>query len=666
MNLKRTSKKRKDNKLFFPLSSKIVPSSLYSKTFMGTVLIGLSLNVYMSTPVSAAQTKAVSSATSEKHTYTEDEAIEVTNSYRDLNGQSLLPDQITYNQIQYPPEIDHYWIVPDQTIWTTSDGIDLKLSVFLHLVDPKKGDPLNQVIGFINAGLEDNRRKDKARISYVYEPDQSQFEGNTLNVAVGAKIEIPTLVRQLKNVDGTDGDRTKVGLAENTVIDTSREGTYKIGLIYYDQMYLKQMMTTATVHVTSDKTSLVGKNPHLSVGETWTIHDLVEKVTKSDGTSGNIDEVQITGTIDTKRPGSYPVTLTYTDPTTAKQVTATATVTVTEVPTPAPVRTIVTRFIDGRTHQSLADEILRESSSDQLPDIPLPVEILGKQPSVELSTYEEDGVSRSIATYMTQQKISRQSYWADVVQSIKSQGLSTNTRQKIILDYVYLPDESMLKTRDLTVHMKDSVNKEQLILKAKDSIGQSVEPPSVSVNTGSQTIKDRYLVDKIGDIKLTYLFHDTSSLHDITASSTVHVLPTEKAIEHSKSMDNHEIKKRPIPENVTEQKQASQTSSNVSNEKSEERTPSTTVTIVDRAKESPTEEQPETKKREDDQKQKRKRKNEQASSLSEHQQVTQPVSGSPAPGGGTPAVSELGSFMRGIAGTFLYSDRSEFDRDEWL
>ena len=41
------------------------------------------------------------------------------------------------------------------------------------------------------------------------------------------------------------------------------------------------------------------------------------------------------------------------------------------------------------------------------------------------------------------------------------------------------------------------------------------------------------------------------------------------------------------------------------------------------------------------------------------------VRGTPAPGGGIPS-SALGDFMRGMAGTWVYANRNEFDADDWF
>lgn len=73
------------------------------------------------------------------------------------------------------------------------------------------------------------------------------------------------------------------------------------------------MTASAVIHVRADQTAIKGKDLHLRTGESYAPKDLVEYVTKSDGTSGNKEEIKMNGTVDTTTPGEYPVVLTYID-----------------------------------------------------------------------------------------------------------------------------------------------------------------------------------------------------------------------------------------------------------------------------------------------------------------------------------------------------------------
>lgn len=73
-------------------------------------------------------------------------------------------------------------------------------------------------------------------------------------------------------------------------------------------------------------------------------------------------------------------------------------------------------------------------------------------------------------------------------------------------------------------------------------------------------------------------------------------------------------------------------------------------------------------KQSEDQKETKKKRLSTIDSTDEHPQpqVPLPSPGTPAPGGGIPSSSALGDFMRGIAGTWVYANRNEFDADDWF
>lgn len=70
----------------------------------------------------------------------------------------------------------------------------------------------------------------------------------------------------------------------------------------------------------------------------------------------------------------------------------------------------------------------------------------------------------------------------------------------------------------------------------------------------------------------------------------------------------------------------------------------------------------------DDQKETKKKRLSTIDSTDEHPQpqVPLPSPGTPAPGGGIPSSSALGDYMRGMAGTWVYANRNEFDADDWF
>ncbi|MFS9599553.1 bacterial Ig-like domain-containing protein, partial [Klebsiella variicola] len=63
-------------------------------------------------------------------------------------------------------------------------------------------------------------------------------------------------------------------------------------------------------------------------GSTWTAADNFTGGTSSTGTVLTINDVTVTGTVDTSTPGVSSVTYTYTDPTTGASISSVANITV--------------------------------------------------------------------------------------------------------------------------------------------------------------------------------------------------------------------------------------------------------------------------------------------------------------------------------------------------
>ena len=263
----------------------------YVKFMMRTMLISLSVGVYMHVPVQATtQTiKVVRTSVSE----TTDSPITITHTFTDANGKQLLPALTSYNKVSYPPTINHYWLIPNKTLWTSETGSSVPLSIFSDMTDPTKGDQLKQITDILNHALTDIKDGGSAQVSYVYEKDYSQFEGKKIDVLAGTKVSISDLVERLKNADGTQGDMSKVISNNGNIVDTTNTGTSTISLSYFDPIALKTMTASAVIHVRADQTAIKGKDLHLRTGESYAPKDLVEYVTKSDGTSGNKEEIKM-------------------------------------------------------------------------------------------------------------------------------------------------------------------------------------------------------------------------------------------------------------------------------------------------------------------------------------------------------------------------------------
>ncbi|OTO45850.1 hypothetical protein A5841_000716 [Enterococcus faecium] len=508
----------------------------YVKFVMRTMLISLSVGVYMNVPIQAtAQTiKIVHTSVSE----TTDSPITITHTFTDVSGTQLLPSLNSYNKVSYPPTINHYWLIPNKTLWTSETGSSVPLSVFSGMTDPTKGDQLKQIIDSLNHALTGVKDGGSAQVSYVYGKDYSQFEGKEIDVLAGTKISISNLVESLRNADGTQGDTSKVISNNGNIIDTTNTGVSTIDLSYFDPIALKTMTASAVIHVHADQTAVKGKDLYLITGENYDPKALIEYVTKSDGTSGNKEEIKMSETVDPATPGEYPVVLTYVDPLTSKAVETTAVV---YVEAPAASSTVITHFIDRQTNKELQAET-RISSVEPIPDLQLPAEFSDRVPNVDLSTYEQDGKVTSISDWMQANGLDRNSNWSVILEALHSK-LMNNRKQsgeEITFTYVYVPDNSSLEGHVVIAQPNEKISKEELIQSATNSLGKPVPLKDVAVIINGEPLEDGYLTKQTGDFTIMYSYHDPYSLQELHAQSLLHVLPLNKQINQKEQKKQEE------------------------------------------------------------------------------------------------------------------------------
>lgn len=655
---------------------------------MRTMLISLSVGVYMNVPVQAtAQTiKVVRTSVSE----TTDSSIAITHTFTDANGKQLLPALTSYNKVSYPPTINHYWLIPNKTLWTSETGSSVPLSIFSDMTDPTKGDQLKQITDILNHALTDVKDGGSAQVSYVYGKDYSQFEGKKIDVLAGTKVSISDLVERLKNADGTQGDMSKVISNNGNIVDTTNTGTSTISLSYFDPIALKTMTAFAVIHVRTDQTAIKGKDLHLRTGESYATKDLVEYVTKSDGTSGNKEEIKMNGTVDTTTPGEYPVVLTYIDSKTSNVAETTAVV---YVEASVASSTVITHFIDSQTNKELQAET-HMSSVNRIPDLRLPAEFSDRVPNIDLSTYEQDGKVTSISDWMQANGLDRKSHWSEILEVLHSELMNSRKQSggEITFTYVYIPDNRSLEGHDLIVHPNEKINKEELIQSATNSLGKPVPLKDVSVTINGEPLEDGYLTKQTGDFTIMYSYHDPYSLQELHAQSLLHVLPLNKQIDQKEQKRQEESlseKKQQMAHAVSLTGEVKQTR-NLQPARISRKISESNKTIRQEAHLAPqvsgleneilepkikqqsekefVAKQSEDQNESDDQKETKKKRLSTIDSTDEHlqPQVPLPSPGTPAPGGGIPSSSALGDFMRGMAGTWVYANRNEFGADDWF
>ncbi|EPH97714.1 bacterial group 3 Ig-like protein [Enterococcus faecalis 13-SD-W-01] len=651
----------------------------YIKIVMGTVLIGLSI---LSPLPAAAQTAAQPVVS-----YTNDEKaqITITEQFKDLDGNTLLPEQIVENQITYPPTIPGYWLVPKESVWKTAYTDEISLFSFLGFADPEKGDPLIQVIDLLNENIKDATDIGQADFTFIYEKDLSVFEGKTLSVPIGAKVTIPELVENLKNVDGSEGDLNQVVAEKLSAITTEKAGLFPVTLSYYDQEHTKVMKTTAFLNVEADKSLIKGKNIKLAAGSKFDKNTVIDQVVNSDGTPGDPADVQIIGNVDTNQAGTYPLTLRYTDPLTAKTIETQVTVTIIPTVTSTPHTTVVTRFVDAETNQELSPSVTKTVDiSEGIPEIPTPVNIQGMVPNTEYSTFERNNRRINVYDYIRQNGLGNNVYWKDVVQHLQTEvQVDKNVPNEIVVTYAYTQDKSHFSINNLVVDVASNVEKEQLIKEARDTEGYFIDEELVTTSLDGKSFTE-YTPEQAGTYTISYSYHDQFSLQDIHTSSKLVVLPkSEQKNEavQNKNETSESIKTTPVKtEESSDKESLSTTKPEESKLSVNKESKSTRPTVMNSKKTDNKQPQKIQEKNITDQaagidRDKSVENNKESSARKKQRkeeykpepkkQATSPSQGSPAPGGGATEASQLGDLMRGIAGTFVYSDRNPFEVDNW-
>ncbi|GAC46635.1 hypothetical protein PLO_2107, partial [Pediococcus acidilactici NGRI 0510Q] len=118
---------------------------------------------------------------------------------------------------------------------------------------------------------------------------------------------------------------------DDTLWDVPGEHT---ATLYYTDKYGNTVSKEVTIVVNEDKTSIDGSNYETTTGNTPTLSDVNASATDANGDPVDLSEIKATvedtpwDDVDWSVPGTYVVTLTYTDPTTGKTVTKTVTVTI--------------------------------------------------------------------------------------------------------------------------------------------------------------------------------------------------------------------------------------------------------------------------------------------------------------------------------------------------
>ncbi|MFC6181771.1 BspA family leucine-rich repeat surface protein [Lactiplantibacillus daowaiensis] len=194
------------------------------------------------------------------------------------------------------------------------------------------------------AGQVDLTKVGDNTITYTYTDSQGNTTTATATVHVvtsqaGITANDSTLIAGPNTTWSAKDNLTAVQDENGQTIDLSKvtttgtvnpavPGTYQVTYHYTDSQG-NQISKTITVTVAATKASLNVKNSTLNLGATWNASDNIVSLTDATGQAVDINQVTITGNVDTMTAGTYTVTYQYTDAA-GNVYTATATVTITD------------------------------------------------------------------------------------------------------------------------------------------------------------------------------------------------------------------------------------------------------------------------------------------------------------------------------------------------
>ncbi|CAJ1227818.1 bacterial Ig-like domain-containing protein [Lactiplantibacillus xiangfangensis] len=204
------------------------------------------------------------------------------------------------------------------------------------------GKPLN-VTDLKVTGSVDPTKPGDYKVTYTYTDAYGNEVAKTITVSVIASqlsldaknapiIAGPESTWNAKDnfVNATDAAGKTISLADVTVTGTvnpNQAGDYKVTYTYTDA-FGNEVTQTITVKVVTSQVALKVKDSQLKVGAKWQASDNLVLATNATGQALTVDDLIVTGMVETAQAGAYKVTYQYTDAA-GNVATATAMITVT-------------------------------------------------------------------------------------------------------------------------------------------------------------------------------------------------------------------------------------------------------------------------------------------------------------------------------------------------
>ncbi|RRK10307.1 DUF5011 domain-containing protein [Lactiplantibacillus garii] len=146
---------------------------------------------------------------------------------------------------------------------------------------------------------------------------QAAIAGRDVTVVAGPNAKW-TLTDSLDGSQSLAADGSALSATDLAAVTTNitpnvqKPGTYVLTLSYVDAA--GNLVTgTANVNVVASQAALQVQDSQIKVGANWQAADNLLRVVDSTGQPASIEQVTVTGTVDTTKAGIYPVTYKYTD-----------------------------------------------------------------------------------------------------------------------------------------------------------------------------------------------------------------------------------------------------------------------------------------------------------------------------------------------------------------
>ncbi|AVK60742.1 hypothetical protein C5Z25_02810 [Lactobacillus sp. CBA3605] len=222
------------------------------------------------------------------------------------------------------------------------------------------------------SGTVDPTKAGTYQVTYTYTDSHQKTQTETVTITViaskaGLKVPTTTTVENgadwspATNFTGTDAAGNQLDYAAVTVdnpVKTTQAGTYTVTYSYTDSQGNVMTPVTTQVTVLAPAKAFTVKDSTLIAGPktTWSKADnFASAGLAANGTTITASNVQVTGTVDPTKAGTYQVTYTYTD---SYQQTQTETATITVVASQASVTVPATTTIENGTDWSPATDFV--------------------------------------------------------------------------------------------------------------------------------------------------------------------------------------------------------------------------------------------------------------------------------------------------------------------